>query len=77
MVYKRLHVTDLSPDSQPKRAEQASTTCVSIGEVVPILLAAAQEGRVWLDDFANDQVTLPRDLHDVLMAYHHFRTPSV
>ena len=77
MVQKRVHVTGLSSDSRHEPSEQAATTRVSLGEVVPILLAAAREGRVWLDDFANDEVTIPRDLHDVLMAYHHFQTARV
>jgi hypothetical protein len=30
----------------------------------------------WLGDFADDEITISSDLHDVLQAYRHFRRPG-
>jgi hypothetical protein len=49
---------------------------VSLGEVLPLLLDAARGRRAWLDDFADDQMTISSDLYEVLLAYQHFRRPG-
>ena len=33
-------------------------------------------GRAWVDDFADDEITISSDLYEVLLAYQHFRRPS-
>lgn len=49
---------------------------VTLGEIIPLLADAASSGRAWLDDFADDAVTISSDLHEVLEAYRHFRRPG-
>ena len=49
---------------------------VPLGEVFPLLADAVRGDRAWLDDFADDEIQIPSDLYDVLMAYRHFRRPT-
>lgn len=49
---------------------------VTLGEILPLLADAASSNRTWLSDFADDEVTISADLHDVLQAYRHFRRPG-
>ncbi|MEQ8846921.1 hypothetical protein [Botrimarina sp.] len=43
--------------------------------LLPLLADAVYSQRTWLDDFADDEVTVSADLYEVLMAYQHFRRP--
>ena len=47
-----------------------------LGEVLPLLIDACRNRRAWLDDFADDQITISSDLYEVILAYQHFRRPS-
>ncbi|MFM9009370.1 MAG: hypothetical protein ACKON8_00440 [Planctomycetota bacterium] len=49
---------------------------VTLGEILPLLADAVASRRTWLTDFADDEVTISSDLHDVLQAYRHFRRPG-
>ena len=49
---------------------------LTLGEVLPLLVEAAKSRRAWVDDFANDEITISSDLYEVLLAYQHFRRPS-
>jgi hypothetical protein len=49
---------------------------VTLGEILPILADAVSSDRTWLSDFAEDEITISSDLHDVLQAYRHFRRPG-
>lgn len=49
---------------------------VPVGEVLPLLAEAARARRAWVQDFADDQMTISSDLYEVLLAYQHFRRPS-
>jgi hypothetical protein len=49
---------------------------VSLGEILPLLADAVASNRTWLGDFADDEITISSDLHDVLQAYRHFRRPG-
>ena len=61
------------PDTLPLRGEQVA---LSLGEVLPLLLDAVRSRRGWVDDFADDEITISSDLYEVLLAYQHFRRPS-
>lgn len=52
------------------------TVAVSLQEVLPLLADAVNSRRTWLNDFADDKITLSTDLYEVLLAYQHFRRPS-
>jgi hypothetical protein len=47
-----------------------------LGEVLPLLLDAASSRRAWVDDFADDSISISSDLYEVLLAYRHFRRPG-
>ena len=42
----------------------------------PLLADAVQSQRTWVRDFEDDEITIPMDLYEVLLAYQHFRNPS-
>ncbi len=43
--------------------------------LLPLMANAILSQRTWLDDFAEDEITVSADLYEVLMAYQHFRRP--
>ena len=47
----------------PRRVE------VSLGQIAPILSDALRSGRCWLQDFADDTVSIDADLYEILLAY--------
>ena len=49
---------------------------VSVGEIFPLLADAVRSERTWLKDFEDDEITISSDLHDVILAYQHYRRPS-
>lgn len=59
-----------------REAPRADTVTVTLGDVLPLLADAVSSNRTWLSDFADDEVTITADLHDVLQAYRHFRRPG-
>jgi hypothetical protein len=49
---------------------------VPLGEVLPLLAEAVASRRTWINDFADDQISISSDLYEVLLAYQHFRRPG-
>ncbi len=49
---------------------------VSVGEALPLIADAIKCERTWLSDFEHDDITISRDLYEVLSAYQYFRRPS-
>jgi hypothetical protein len=58
------------------RPEHRRSVTVPLAEVLPQLLDAVRCNRTWLEDFADDEITISTDLYDVLLAYDRFRRPS-
>jgi hypothetical protein len=52
------------------------TIRVSLGEIISPLLDAVRTNRTWLRDFQDEEMTISSDLHEMLLAYEHFRRPS-
>ncbi len=52
------------------------TITVNVSDVLPLLADAVASQRTWLDDFADDEITVSADLYEVLLAYQYFRRPS-
>jgi|694.fasta_scaffold00198_24 hypothetical protein len=48
---------------------QAEQVHVSLGDMAPLLMHAANANKAWLRDFSDDVVQIPRDLYEVLVAY--------
>ncbi|MBX3431938.1 MAG: hypothetical protein KF847_01195 [Pirellulales bacterium] len=59
-----------------KTAEGAPCVKVALSEVLPLLAEAANARRTWLEDFADDEVTISTDLYEVLLAYQYYRRPG-
>jgi hypothetical protein len=49
------------------------TVSVPLGKVVPMLVDAVENDRVWLNDFSDETIQISCDLHEVLLAYHQLR----
>jgi len=80
MAMRRLRVytgPDLSQSSvAPGAAAGEQNVRIRLGEVLPLLADAVASNRTWLTDFKDDEISISSDLHDVLLAYRHFRRPS-
>ncbi len=53
-------------------ADEPETVTVPFGDVISSLADAIQNNRMWLRDFENDEVTIPADLYEVMLAYQDF-----
>ena len=53
-----------------------NSVSVPLAEILPALADAATQGRTWVNDFADDEITIPADLYDVIIAYQHFNRPT-
>jgi len=54
----------------------SQTVTAPLGKIAPLLADAVQSNRTWVRDFEDDEITIPVDLYEVLLAYQHFRNPS-
>ncbi len=61
-------------EASPHVTEDCVT--VAVGEVLPLIADAVNSERTWLGDFEHDDITISRDLYEVLSAYQYFRRPS-
>ena len=58
------------------RTPSRDAVTVPLGEVFEWLTDAIKNGRTWLRDFEDDEVTISSDLYEVILAYQHYRRPS-
>lgn len=61
-------VTEEMLENIPQTCEP-ETVSVSVGDMVPLLLDAAITNRLWLEDFADETVSISQDFYEVLLAY--------
>jgi hypothetical protein len=59
-----------------KTAAGKPCVTVALSEVLPLLADAINSRRTWLSDFEDDDITVPADLYEVLLAYQYYRRPS-
>ncbi len=57
-------------------ATRRDIVTVPLGEIFPLLADAVRSERTWLQDFADDEITISTDLYEVILAYQHYRRPS-
>ena len=79
MAVRRLRVYTGPDLVAPKLAAETSPepgVRVTLGEVLPLLADAVASNRTWISDFKDDEISISSDLHDVLLAYRHFRRPG-
>ena len=62
-------VIEATHNSEPDRERVA----MRAGDLLAWLADAVGEDRSWLNDFADDELTVSRDLYEVIQAYRHFR----
>ncbi len=79
MVRSQLRVyygptADVQAEAAQGKAKQDTVT-VPAGDIFPLLADAVRSDRTWLNDFANDEITISTDLYEVILAYQHFRRP--
>ena len=67
--HDRLQVNDATV--QPSTPD--AHVVVTLSELLDPLSDAINTDRKWLHDFRDDQVTISKDLHEVLRAYRRFR----
>lgn len=77
MAMRQLRVYT-EPDRDFTAVEEAADqgVRVTLGDILPLLADAVASNRTWLSDFADDELTISTDLHEVLQAYRHFRRPG-
>ena len=67
---------DLDSTDLPATVPFRETVNLPLSEVFPLLADAVRSNRTWLQDFADDEITISSDLYEVLLAYQHYRRPS-
>jgi hypothetical protein len=69
------------PEPQETGAEEEAPVppdqlSVRLAEILPLLADAYRGRRLWLNDFADDQITVSSDLYEVLLAYENLHRPA-
>lgn len=75
------------PETEPERStlpfqrggmdnRYTERVTVPLREILDTLTEAVQRRRGWVEDFADDDVTIPTDLYEVILAYQHYQHPS-
>lgn len=70
--------TELRSDDRaasPDAAYQQKVT-VPLKDILHTLSEAVDRNRGWIQDFADDEVTISTDLFEVILAYQHYHRPS-
>jgi len=76
MAASHLRVYYGPEDDTAVAAPAHDTVNVPLDEIIPALVDAASSGRAWIQDFAEEQVTISTDLYEFILAYQHYRRPS-
>ncbi|MCH2113503.1 MAG: hypothetical protein MK171_01140 [Pirellulales bacterium] len=64
------------PEQTAAYATPEDNVTVSVGEVLPLIADAVNKQRTWIADFEHEDITISRDLFEVLSAYQFFSRPS-
>jgi hypothetical protein len=62
-------------ETSPERAARDTMT-LPLSDVFPLLADAVASKRTWLSDFSDDEITIPTDLYELILAYQHFHRPT-
>ncbi len=55
-----------TPSTSDFVESQSNTVSVRLHDILPALSFAYEKGLLWVEDFENDQVEIPKDLSDVI-----------
>ncbi len=69
----RLHDPALTSDETAFAYCEPQNVSVRAIDLLPLLVDAALTNRAWLEDFAEDNIMIPQDLYEVLLAYRQYR----
>ncbi|MEQ8791131.1 MAG: hypothetical protein RIC55_33020 [Pirellulaceae bacterium] len=74
----RLYFGPEPQDDAPVEEASAapSQLTVRLAEILPLLAEAYRGRRLWLNDFADDQITISSDLYEILLAYENLHRPA-
>ena len=75
-IYYGPHDSESSTAAVQADQTRRDTVTVSLGDVFPLIGDAVRSERTWLQDFADDEITISSDLYEVILAYQHYRRPS-
>jgi hypothetical protein len=77
-THLRIYRGPVEVESPVATKNEAGADCVTVsfGEILPLIVDAVVSERTWLGDFELDDVTISRDLYEVLSAYQYFRRPT-
>lgn len=64
----RLRLFNDHPFDGPEEVVAPEVT-VSLGELIHVLRDSVQKGRIWIDDFADEDIKVSQDLYEILAAY--------
>ncbi|MEK6249658.1 MAG: hypothetical protein N2C12_15860 [Planctomycetales bacterium] len=76
MVNSQLKVYHGPQEEISEPSPVTDAVSVRLGQILPLLTDAVKNDRTWLQDFADDEISISSDLHEVILAYQHFRRPS-
>lgn len=58
---------------EESRSLESSTVSVRLSEMTRAIADAVHWNRTWLHDFMDDEIQVPADLYEVIVAYNHLR----
>ena len=64
------------PTSEPPQEPERTRISVPLSEVVPLLADAYASQRTWLQDFAEEEISIPTDLYELILAYQFYHRPT-
>jgi len=67
---------DVSEAESALQTPRPDTVTVKASDVISMLQQAIATNRNWLQDFADDEMTITSDLYDVLVAHQYYHRPS-
>ena len=73
MRNERLRVYCGPQNDAPAASEQRERVNVPLSEVFPLLADAVASQRTWLNDFADDEISISTDLYELILAYQYYQ----
>lgn len=72
----RVYYGPTSPEPQPAATEKREQVSIPLSDVFPLLADAVVSQRTWLNDFADEEIAIPTDLYELILAYQYYHRPT-
>lgn len=73
----KVQVFSAPPETScPVASSELERVEMRLGDILPILIDACLTRRAWVRDFADEPITVSRDLYEVMLAYKALRKQS-